>query len=170
MAATSIGRYVPAGPERYVVRPDGRMWWWAVLAGVVPVLAFTILVLATAGGVVVVLVPVAMIWLIGLMVVHLIRSGDAAGIMLAIDERGIYFGKPPSELIAWPDVAEVILFEEADEGSTIPMCTVRRTGVRPADASDRCAGGIFLNHQHVRRALVWHAPSEVLITDRTGAG
>lgn len=37
------------------------MWLWVVVVGVVPVFAFTILVLATVDGVVVVLVPAAMI-------------------------------------------------------------------------------------------------------------
>ena len=122
------------------------------------------LLLAGLWGADVAVFMVSALFFAGLSVYWMVRSVDASGVMLGIDERGIYFGQQPSQLVAWQDITSVLLHNDPsdDGGGPVVSAWFSPLGQR------RQAGGAFLELELAGQALLRHAPSGILIHDPHG--
>jgi hypothetical protein len=152
-------RYVPVGDDPYVVR---RVWRDAVIMLVVAA-GFVVLAVAVGGGVVI--GAVAAVAVAAVFVTDALLDADRSGVALTIEERGVYFGRPPRELIPWSEIAEVELhFNTTSMGAESRLLSVRRGAPDDVDGYTRRH---TVDHEAARRAVTRYTPSHVVIRDLT---
>jgi hypothetical protein len=126
-------RHQPADPAAYLARFDLRSHLGLIVAFLGFQLFFWLIVIPQAGvrGVVVAVIfalPLLLIW-------RSLRAGGA--VALAVDRDGVFFGESHSSgddqdhrLLAWPDIAAVVVYDQMVEHSKGADRWERSVGVR----------------------------------------